>query len=160
MTDLQHGFNTSLQDVDDKFAWINDMIKSRQELLVLYMKVLSTSVLEGDKSTYNRKLNYNDITDFCDKLVDYLSTGHFDLYPRILHLMEEISGRSLSIARRVLPKIENTTEYLMRFNDVYSQDLNENKLMSIHRDLVEVGKCLEIRFKNEDRLIIGLKLIK
>ena len=61
MTDLQHGFNTSLQDVDDKFAWINDMIKSRQELLVLYMKVLSTSVLEGDKSTYNRKLNYNSL---------------------------------------------------------------------------------------------------
>ena len=73
--------------------------------------------------------------------------------------MENASGRSLSIANRVMPKIEGTTEYLMRFNDKYAEDLNELKMATLKKDLSQVGKCLELRFKSEDRLIIGLRLI-
>ena len=47
----------------------------------------------------------------------------------------------------------------MRFNDKYAEDLDEKKMTSLKGDLAEVGKCLELRFRNEDRLIIGLRLI-
>ena len=99
------------------------------------------------------------MTSFCEHLIDYLSHGHFDLYPKIIELIENASGRSLSIAHRVLPRIEKTTEFLMRFSDLYAEDLNEKKMQSLKRDLEQVGKCLEQRFKNEDRLIIGLRLV-
>ena len=37
MSSLEFGksFNTQLQNVDDKYGWINDMIKARQELVLL-----------------------------------------------------------------------------------------------------------------------------
>ena len=47
----------------------------------------------------------------------------------------------------------------MRFSDLYAEDLNEKKMQSLKRDLEQVGKCLEQRFRNEDRLIIGLRLV-
>ncbi len=153
------GFNTDLQEVDDRYSWINDMIKARQELVLMYMKLLNVSLSRSSNRNDECYPSYEDVTAFCDHLIDYISHGHFDLYPKIIELMENASGRSLSIANKVMPKIENTTEYLMRFNDKYAEDLDEKKMTSLKGDLAEVGKCLELRFRNEDRLIIGLRLI-
>ena len=152
------GFNTTLQSVDKNYSWINDMISQRQELVVMYMKLLNLP-LHKEMNELEYIPSYEQITSFCDHLIDYVSHGHFDLFPKILELMENASGRSLSIAQRVMPRIQDTTEYLMRFNDKYTIDMNESKLKSLKKDLSQVGRCLEIRFKNEDRLIIGLRLI-
>lgn len=153
------GFNTKLQNVDEQYSWINDMIKARQELVLLYMKLLNISLSRSSNRNDECYPSYEEITTFCDHLIDYISHGHFDLYPKIIGLMENASGKSLSIANRVMPKIEQTTEYLMRFNDKYAEDMDEKKILSLKNDLSEVGKCLEIRFRNEDRLIISLRLV-
>ena len=153
------GFNTQLQDVDERYSWINDMIKARQELVLMYMKLLNVSLSRSSNPNDECYPSYEDITSFCDHLIDYISRGEFDLYPKIIELMENASGKSLSIANRVMPKIGQTTDYLMRFNDKYVDDMDEKKILSLKTDLSEVGKCLEVRFRNEDRLIIGLRLI-
>ncbi len=158
--DNLHGFNTTLQQVDERYAWINDMIKARQELVLQYMKLLNLPLPQQDQSPAAQCYpSYEDITTFCEHLIDYVSHGHFDLYPKIIGLIENASGRSLSIAHRVLPKIESTTEFLMRFNDRYAENMDESKLKTLKQDLSAVGRCLEQRFKNEDRLIIGLRLV-
>ena len=141
--DTLRGFNTQLQEVDDRYSWINDMIKARQDLVLMYMKLLNLTP-KGSTECYP---SYEEVTSFCEHLIDYLSHGHFDLYPKIIELIENASGRSLSIAHRVLPRIEKTTEFLMRFSDLYAEDLNEKKMQSLKRDLEQVGKCLEQRFK-------------
>ena len=156
--DTLRGFNTQLQEVDDRYSWINDMIKARQDLVLMYMKLLNLTP-KGSTDITECYPSYEEVTSFCEHLIDYLSHGHFDLYPKIIELIENASGRSLSIAHRVLPRIEKTTEFLMRFSDLYAEDLNEKKMQSLKRDLEQVGKCLEQRFKNEDRLIIGLRLV-
>ena len=73
--------------------------------------------------------------------------------------MENAAGRSLSIARRAMPAIERTSDYLLRFNDIYSQDVDAKVLKSLPDDLHKIRKCLQSRFRNEDRLIIGLRLV-
>lgn len=156
--DTLRGFNTQLQEVDDRYSWINDMIKARQDLVLMYMKLLNLTP-KGSTDITECYPSYEEVTSFCEHLIDYLSHGHFDLYPKIIELIENASGRSLSIAHRVLPRIEKTTEFLMRFSDLYAEDLNEKKMQSLKRDLEQVGKCLEQRFRNEDRLIIGLRLV-
>ena len=156
--DTLRGFNTQLQEVDDRYSWINDMIKARQDIVLMYMKLLNLTT-KGSTDITECYPSYEEVTSFCEHLIDYLSHGHFDLYPKIIELIENASGRSLSIAHRVLPRIEKTTEFLMRFSDLYAEDLNEKKMQSLKRDLEQVGKCLEQRFKNEDRLIIGLRLV-
>ena len=47
----------------------------------------------------------------------------------------------------------------MRFSDRYAEDLDDKKLATLREDLAHVGECLEQRFKSEDRLIIGLRLV-
>ena len=132
-SDNLHGFNTTLQQVDERYGWINDMIKARQELVLQYMKLLNLPVSAEEKNPAAQNYpSYEDITIFCEHLIDYVSHGHFDLYPKIIELIENASGRSLSIAHRVLPKIEKTTEFLMRFNDRYAEDLNESKLRTLN----------------------------
>ena len=161
MSSKQFGknFNTTLQKVDDKYNWINDMIKARKELVIQYMKILNVSVSRSSNKNEVCYPSYEDVTKFCDQLVDYMSHGHFDLFPKILELIENASGRSLSIAHRTLPRIEDTTEYLMKFTDKYAEDLNEAKMATVQKDLSSIGKALEVRFKNEDRLIIALRLV-
>lgn len=161
MSSKQFGknFNTTLQKVDDKYSWINDMIKARKELVIQYMKILNVSVSRSSNKNEVCYPSYEDVTKFCDQLVDYMSHGHFDLFPKILELIENASGRSLSIAHRTLPRIEDTTEYLMKFTDKYAEDLNEAKMATVQKDLASIGKALEVRFKNEDRLIIALRLV-
>src|SRR5574344_1448252 len=152
-------FNTTLQKVDEKYKWINDMIKLRQELVLMYMKILNVSLSRSSNQNDVCYPSYDDVTSFCEHLTDYLSHGHFDLYPKIIELIENASGRSLSIANRTMPKIEVTTEFLMRFTDKYAEDLDEAKMATVQQDLGSVGKALEMRFKNEDRLIIALRLV-
>lgn len=158
-TDFGKSFNTKLQKVDERYKWINDMIKARQELVLMYMKILNVSLSRSSNQNDVCYPSYEDVTSFCNHLIDYISHGHFDLYPKIIELMENASGRSLSIANRTMPKISQTTEYLMKFTDKYAEDLNESKMRTLQDDLANAGKCLEIRFKNEDRLVIALRLV-
>ncbi|MDD7022565.1 MAG: Rsd/AlgQ family anti-sigma factor [Aeromonadales bacterium] len=148
------GFNSTFQKVDRRYSWINDMIDLRQKLMARYMRLLEASAEQCTPEGIR-----DDITKFCDQLIDYVSHGHFDLYPRILELIENASGRSLSIARRALPNIEHTSDFLMSFNDRYCQNITPAKVKTLKRDLGEAGKCLETRFRNEDRLIVGLRLV-
>lgn len=152
-------FNTKFQDVDAKYSWINEMIKARQELVILYMKILNVSLSRSSNKNDICYPSYEDVSSFCNHLVDYMSHGHFDLYPKIIELIENASGRSLSIVNKVLPKIEKTTEYLMNFTDKYSDDLDESKMATVQQDLASIGKAMEVRFKNEDRLVIALRLV-
>lgn len=138
-----------MQKVDPSYEWINEMISYRRELMRLYEKLCEDN-LNCDEKT---------LREFCDHLIDYVSHGHFDLYPKILELVENASGRSLSIARRAMPAIERTSDYLLRFNDIYSQDVDAKVLKSLPDDLHKIRKCLQSRFRNEDRLIIGLRLV-
>lgn len=152
------GFNTTLQQVEERYSWINEMIKSRQELVLKYMNLLQAP-LGDDPFGDERHPSKEDIISFCELLIDYVSHGHFDLYPKIVELLEKSSSRSLSIAHRVMPKIEQTTELLLQFNDRYAEDMDESKYESLRDDLDKVGQCLELRFRNEDRLIIGLRIL-
>ncbi len=146
------GFNLSLQKVDDRYAWINKMIDLRFSIGELFCKLSENKVQKDTDGNLNK---------LCDALLDYVSKGHFEIYPKILELVENASGRSFSIARRAMPLIEQTSDYLMRFNDYYNVGADELAaiLPNLHKDLKELKKCLESRFRNEDRLIIGLKLV-
>ena len=52
-TEFGKTFNTTLQNVDEKYKWVNDMIKARQDLVLMYMKILNVSL--------SRSSNQNDV---------------------------------------------------------------------------------------------------
>jgi regulator of sigma D len=63
------------------------------------------------------------------------------------------------VARRLLPRIFNTTDHITDFTDKYSENLDEAKMDTLRNDLGIVGQWLEIRFKHEDRMVIALQIM-
>ena len=68
------GFNLSLQKVDDRYTWINKMIDLRFSIGELFDKLSEHKIQKDLKS---------DLKKLCDALLDYVSKGHFEMYPKI-----------------------------------------------------------------------------
>jgi regulator of sigma D len=141
-----------------KLEKISMMLDAREALLLKYCTLLDP-IVEGTQQEYPPK---DKISDFCQTLIDYTSRGHFDIYPRIVQIMETMSGKRLTIAKKIIPKILNNTEQILCFDDKYgneadrptSEDLNE-----IKADLGKIGQILETRFTLEDRLVVVLQMM-
>ena len=77
----------------------------------------------------------------------------------VMKIMETVSGKRLSIAQRIIPRLHNTTEALLTFDDKYGQDAENGDLSDFKEDLSKLGETLEIRFKLEDRLVVVLQML-
>ncbi len=151
--------NRTKQVSAGNLKWIDEMIKAREKMITMYFQMLTLPVDKTDKNELDCHPSYEQITEFCNILVDYLSRGHFEIYPKILTIMEHVSSRRLTVARRLVPRILQTTDPLLNFSDKYSTDLNEEKLKDFRKDLGILGQWLEIRFKHEDRMVIALQIM-
>lgn len=100
-----------------------------------------------------------ELHQFCDRLVDYVSAGHFEIYHHVVTAFEQASGETLELAKRIYPHIRNSTEFALEFNDKYS-DADEAQLLLLDDDLNELGPVLEERFKQEDRLVKALHVVE
>ena len=150
--------NKTRQLVEGKLKKIDAMLDAREQLLLKYCTLVDP-IVEGTHQEYPPK---DKLAKFCESLIDYTSRGHFDIYPRILQIMETLSGKRLLVAQKIIPKIMNNTEEILCFDDKYggeadprpSQDLDELK-----KDLGKIGQILETRFTLEDRLVIVLQIM-
>ncbi len=141
--------------------WISEMIEAREKLITHYFALL-TIAREIDNSSNDEPIledSAQAIKDFCMLLVDYLTRGHFVIYPKILTIMEHVSNRRLTIARRLVPRIYENTEKLLQFNDMYCDELNEKNIAVLNKALTKVGELLEVRFKLEDRMVVALQIM-
>ena len=151
--------NRTKQVSSGQLKWIDEMIHAREKLITTYFKLLTLPLDKDDTSSQALHPSYEQMNEFCNLLVDYLSRGHFKVYPKILTIMEHVSSRRMTVARRLIPRIENTTEHLLKFDEKYSKDLDEGIMKNWREDLSYVGQWLEIRFKHEDRMVIALQIM-
>ena len=92
------------------------------------------------------------LEEFSQILVDYIASGHFGLYERISEGKERRRG-VLELAEQLYPRIANTTQVAVEFNDVYEK-LNGEKLDGdITKMLSKLGEELAVRIELEDQLI-------
>lgn len=147
--------NKTRQLVAGKLKSIDAMLDAREELLLKYCTLLDPRV----DGTEQELPPQNKVSNFCELLIDYMSMGHFDIYPRIVQIMETVSGKRLSIAQKIIPKIHQTTEEMLTFDDKYSEDFSSEKLKEFKIDLGKLGQVLEKRFTLEDRLVVVLQIL-
>lgn len=151
--------NRTKQVSAGNLKWIDEMIHAREKMITMYFQLLTLPTSHEDPNELDCHPSYEQINEFCNIMVDYLSRGHFEIYPKILTIMEHVSSRRLTVARRLIPRIENTTEHILQFYDTYGVDLDEGKLKNLREDLGSLGQWLEIRFKHEDRMVIALQIM-
>jgi regulator of sigma D len=124
---------------------IDRWLEDRKRTLVTFFDIQGK---EGEEDvTQSLKL-------FCQRLMDYLSEGHFEIYEQLFREAKEFDDGGLALAKEVYPKIDATTQMMLDFNDKYdtSENIHEN-LADLHEDLSELGMKLTERFEFEDQLI-------
>ncbi|MDX2319421.1 MAG: sigma D regulator [Moritella sp.] len=133
---------------------IDHWLEERQELIVDYCKLEGLPPFEKSAALPSK----DELQAFCQILIDYLSTGHFEVYDQIVSQCAEYSTKSLKLAQEIQPKIVLTTEALVEFNDKYAEESQDDDtlLMSLDNDMSKVGELLEQRFELEDQLLYAL----
>ena len=124
-------------------------LAERQDLWILYCR------LAGLEPYAKRGPARERLEEFCQILMDYVAAGHFALYERILEGRE----RRKSVARlaaELYPRIAETTQFFVDFNDRYDQLNDEQLQQELSSDLSQLGERLATRIELEDRLIAEL----
>ncbi len=92
------------------------------------------------------------LREFCQVLVDYISLGHFEMYPRLTEVPER-RARVQSLAKTLYPQFTEATDAALEFNDKYEALTGPALQTALDPDLRRLGKALAQRFNLEDQLI-------
>jgi regulator of sigma D len=128
---------------------LDHWLEERQELLVRYCEMAG---LPPYSKTASLPLAA-DIKAFCEVLVDYVSTGHFEIYDKLIANAEVDTGKGKALAQQIYPLITVTTEQVLSFNDNYAEVNTDEPLPQFDSDLSKLGEALEVRMELEDRLL-------
>lgn len=114
------------------------------------------SLLAGQRPFEPNENTIELIQEFCQALVDYTADAHFRLY-RFLDEKKERRQAVIDIAEAIYPRILETTEIILDFNDKYDTDEHCKVLNDLETDLSALAEVLASRSELEDRLIIAMK---
>lgn len=138
----------------ERWGGVSDLIdrwlKERQELLVQYCEL--SEAASGAQTVVLRE----QLEQLCDILVDYVSAGHFEVYEQLMNEAREFNDGGVELAARLYPKIQETTEVTLSFNERFEADRTQEELAN---DLSQLGEALETRFELEDYLIERLHTV-
>ena len=125
---------------------IDKMLSERQRMLVLFERVAGVE-------PYADEMPNNDLLqEFSQILVDYIASGHFGLYERISEGKERRRG-IVKLADELYPRIANTTQAAIEFNDVCEKANGDSIGGNLSNMLSKLGEELAVRIELEDQLI-------
>lgn len=123
-------------------------LRSRKQLLITYYHLVGIKPNKESLTT----LDENALDNFCQGLVDYLSTGHFTVYERFIKEME--GSDQLARAAIIYPSLQANTELIMQVYDSHLEcAIDHDNYLEFQTALSSVGEALEARFTLEDRFI-------
>ena len=129
---------------------IKQLIDERNRVLSQYYHLASCADDKDDSGEPVLDL----LQEFCQELIDYLATGHFELYRRIED-GEERREEIIKLAQAIFDRITDTTEVAVDFNDLYdTKDGNpEEAVQDLPSQLSRLGESLATRIDLEDQFI-------
>ena len=126
--------------------WLNN----RRKLLINYCKIAGIPPYDStEKSLPAITL----VKEFCDQLMDYVSEGHFEVYDQVVTACEKNGVSSKELAQKLVPRISETTDSALDFNDKYTELVDDKVLFQLDKDLSSLGHAMETRFELEDKLL-------
>lgn len=130
---------------------INALVASRSETLSLYAELASHRPFQ-ENNQFKEELMH-----FCEALIDYTANAHFQLYQ---HMAENKERRIpvIKVADRIYPKIAETTDRILAFNDRYGEQGELEKILDeVEKDLSNIGEVLADRIQYEDQVIEAMR---
>ena len=129
---------------------IKQLIEERNSVLSQYYNL--ARITEDPETDLHNTADI--LEEFCQELVDYMAIGHFEIYRRIEDGSERRSEIT-QLAQTIMPKINNTTQIAIAFNDLYddTSKLNDEELAQLPNYLAKLGEELATRIDLEDQFI-------
>lgn len=152
-TKAKTGHASTVKRLPERRAGSCDMMRKlmdeRTEMLALYCRLAGV-----DTATHGRRHAPTTelLQEFCQVMVDYLAAGHFSLYERMVNGNERRQNLA-ALAEQVYPRIDETTQAALDFNDKYDGKNGLELSMAFDDDLNRLGEVLASRIEMEDRLL-------
>jgi regulator of sigma D len=124
---------------------IRRLVSERTGMLVMYCRLAGVEPFNPPTKSTQELLE-----EFCQVLVDYIAAGHFTLYERLLAKTERRKDLN-ETATKLYPRIAETTDAAIAFNDKYSE--GRSALLELSHDLSRLGEEIAVRIDLEDKLI-------
>ncbi len=142
---IQHERRSGTKNVVDKLT------AERAEMLGLFCRVAGLEPFKDEAQKHSPKV----LQEFCQVLVDYIAAGHFSLYERIINGAERRRDTA-KLAQELYPRIAETTEAALAFNDQYDTEEQRDEAPDLEQDLSRLGEQLALRIELEDQLLKAL----
>ncbi len=125
------------------------LVSARTETLTLLAELAGQQPFHADQSMERA------LRKFCETLIDYTASAHFQLY-RYLADNNERRAAVLAVADELYPRIVETTDIILRFNDKYETMSLDNSVEFLAHDLSSLGECIADRIQYEDQVISAM----
>lgn len=129
---------------------LKNLLKTRTATLSLFSSLAAKRPFKPEREVQEL------LQEFCESLVDYTASAHFQLY-RYLQSGQERRQPVLGIAEQVNRRISDTTARILDFNDKYDCGDHCDNLSTLADDLSRLGEVLADRINLEDRVIAALR---
>ncbi|MCG6937832.1 MAG: sigma D regulator [Gammaproteobacteria bacterium] len=129
---------------------IKQLIDNRSSMLAQFYHL--ARLAEDNNTDTSETLDL--VEEFCQNLVDYLAAGHFEIYRRIEEGNER-RNEMIRLAEKIMPRINNTTQVAIAFNDLYdsSSKICDEAVEKLPVHLSKLGEELATRIDLEDQFI-------
>jgi regulator of sigma D len=114
---------------------------------------LLLQVLSGELLTFSGAEQAQALRALCMELVDYISTGHFDIYGRVLPRKLRADPELHALLQHIFHSIGKSTDAALGFNDRYQQDSAAVAAPSFRQTLIRLSRGLLLRFALEEQLL-------
>ncbi|WP_447893742.1 MULTISPECIES: sigma D regulator [unclassified Vreelandella] len=131
---------------------IDRWLEQRRSFLISFIELKEACDSELDA------VNKPRIDTFSELLMDYISAGHFEVYPELAREAKAFEDESaLEIAGKLLERLEMSTAMVLAFDEDYaSVEHCQTNITRLPAWLDRLAKALTERFALEDQLIARL----
>lgn len=131
---------------------IDRWFDERREMLVAMLELQEACDADPEAITKEQ------IDRFSELLMDYISAGHFEIYPQLREEAEQFNDHeALKLAEQLLQRLEMSTAMVLEFDEDYSTPTRcQHYLFRLPAWMERLRKALTERFALEDQLISRL----
>jgi regulator of sigma D len=130
-----------------------ELLVSKWRLQRIEIRRLLLQVLSGELLTFPPAEQLVSLRALCAELVDYVSTGHFEIYGRILPRKLRADPETHALLQHIFHSIGKSTDAVLGFNDRLQQQDAVPPGASFRQGLVRLSRGLLLRFALEEQLL-------
>jgi regulator of sigma D len=130
-----------------------DLLISRWRLQRIEVRRVLLQVLSGELLTFSAAEQAQNLHMLCSELVDYISTGHFEVYGRVLPRKLRPDPDLHALLQHIFFSIGKSTDAALAFNDRYQEARPTAVTSAFRQMLIRLSRALLLRFALEEQLL-------